>query len=110
MSYLTHIRQEVSITTNWKYSFDITKIILRALGFDVKKSDVVKIAKAYDIEESGKIVFEDFVEIMSKKYSERDPIEEALKAFRLFDTESKGKISLNDLKKVAKELGESLRE
>ncbi len=76
----------------------------------MKKSDVVKIAKAYDIEESGKIVFEDFVEIMGKKYSERDPIEEALKAFRLFDSEGKGKISLNDLKKVAKELGESLRE
>ncbi len=33
-----------------------------------------------------------------------------MRAFRLFDTENKGKISLNDLKKVAKELGESLRE
>ena len=56
------------------------------MGFDVKKSDVVKIAKTYDIEETGKIVFEDFIEIMGKKYSERDPIEESLKAFRLFDT------------------------
>lgn len=39
---------------------------------------------------------------MDKKYSQRDPIEETLKAFRLFDTEGKGRISLNDLKKVAK--------
>jgi hypothetical protein len=39
----------------------LIKIILRALGFDVKKSDVVKIAKAYDIDETGKIVFDDFV-------------------------------------------------
>ncbi len=75
---------------------------MRALGFDVKKSEVVKMAKQYDIDESGKIVFQDYIEIMGKKYAERDPIEETLKAFRLFDTDKKGKISLNDLRKVAK--------
>ena len=42
---------------------------------------------------------------MKRKYSERDPIEEALKAFRLFDVDGRGKISLNDLKRVGKELG-----
>jgi Ca2+-binding EF-hand superfamily protein len=39
---------------------------------------------------------------MRKKYAERDPIEETLKAFKLFDEEGKGKISLYDLKRVAK--------
>ncbi len=61
MNFLTLTPQEASLTMSLKYWFEIIKIILRALGFDVKKSDVVKIAKAYDIEESGKIVFEDFV-------------------------------------------------
>jgi len=42
---------------------------------------------------------------MKRKYGERDPIEETLKAFKLFDVDGKGKISLNDLRKVAKELG-----
>ena len=59
-------------------------------------------AREFDIDETGKINYQDYVEIMKRKYSDRDPIEETLKAFRLFDTESKGKISLNDLRKVAK--------
>ena len=46
---------------------------------------------------------------MKRKYSERDPIEETLKAFKLFDLDGKGKISLGDLRKAAKEVGEGLR-
>lgn len=36
---------------------------MRALGFDVKKADVLKILKDYDQESTGKITFEDFNEV-----------------------------------------------
>lgn len=36
---------------------------MRALGFEVKKVDVLKILKDYDREGSGKIKFEDFKEV-----------------------------------------------
>ena len=75
---------------------------MRALGFDVKKSEVVQLARQYDVEEVGRITFDDYYEIMKKKYGERDPIEEILKAFRLFDSEGKGKIGLSDLRKVSR--------
>ena len=47
---------------------------------------------------------------MSKKILERDPREEILRAFDLFDEGGKGKINLQDLRRVARELGEGLEE
>lgn len=36
---------------------------IRALGFEVKKTDVQKIMRDYDREEKGKITFQDFSEV-----------------------------------------------
>ena len=45
---------------------------------------------------------------MTRKFRERDPTDEILKAFKLFDEEGSGKITLKNLKKVAREMGENL--
>lgn len=81
---------------------------MRALGFDVKKADVLKILRDYDREGTGKISFEDFNEVMTDMMLERDPQEEILKAFKLFDDDTSGKISLRNLRRVARELGENM--
>lgn len=51
-----------------------------------------------------------FTTIAAKLISERDPKDEILRAFGLFDTENKGYIDLDDLRRVARELGEGLEE
>ena len=45
---------------------------------------------------------------VSEKIAARDPMEEIRRAFSLFDDDGTGKISLRNLKRVAKELGENL--
>ena len=84
------------------------KVAMRALGFDVKKADVLKILRDYDKEATGKIHFEDFQEVMSDWMLDRDPQEEIFKAFKLFDDDQSGKISLRNLRRVARELGENM--
>lgn len=51
-----------------------------------------------------------FQQIASELILARDPRDEILRAFDLFDTEGKGMISLDDLRRVARELGEGLEE
>ncbi|ERL93831.1 caltractin isoform X2 [Dendroctonus ponderosae] len=84
------------------------KVAIRALGFEPKKEEIKKMIADIDKGGTGKISYEDFLELMSIKMAEKDSREEILKAFRLFDDDETGKISFKNLKRVASELGENL--
>ena len=66
------------------------KVALRALGFDVKKNEVLEMMKEFDRSGKGVIEYADFLDICTGKISERDPMEEILKAFKLFDEDGTG--------------------
>ena len=84
------------------------KVAMRALGFEPKKEEIRKMIADADRDGSGVIDFPEFLDMMTQKMAERDPREEMLKAFRLFDDDETGKISFKNLKRVAKELGENM--
>nr|AAZ15804.1 centrin 3 [Blastocladiella emersonii] len=84
------------------------KVAMRALGIEAKKAEVLKWLKDYDKSGRQVLEFDDFMRIVAEKILARDPIDELRKAFTLFDTDKKGKISLRDLRRVAKEVGETL--
>ncbi|TNJ27439.1 Centrin [Giardia muris] len=91
-----------------KIDFHELKVAMRALGFDVKREEIQRIITEYDRDQTGEINFQDFEEVMIEKISNRDPTEEIIKAFRLFDDDNTGRISLKNLRRVAKELSENI--
>lgn len=108
------------------------KVAMRALGFELKKAEVLKLIRDHDRQGDDLMEYDDFVKIskfllrkpwcnrfpsltlpkplVTAHILARDPMEEVKRAFRLFDDEGRGKISIKNLRRVAKELGESLGE
>ncbi|DAZ93177.1 TPA: hypothetical protein N0F65_003060 [Lagenidium giganteum] len=84
------------------------KVLMRALGFQVSKKEVLALVDEVDIHRSGRVEFSDYMEILRRKIIARDPDEEIARAFKLFDEDGSGKITLRKMRRVAKELGENI--
>mmetsp|Transcript_10234 Transcript_10234/g.38019 ORF Transcript_10234/g.38019 Transcript_10234/m.38019 type:complete len:167 (-) Transcript_10234:111-611(-) len=84
------------------------KVAMRALGFEPKKEDIKRMISKIDKDGVGKIDFQSFLELTQSKLQEKDSRAEIMKAFRLFDDDDTGRITLANLKRVAKELGENM--
>ncbi|KAA6420541.1 MAG: centrin-3 [Trebouxia sp. A1-2] len=83
---------------------------LKALGFPAKKADVQAKMAQYDKEETGKINEQQFQMLLTDAMLSKDPAELLSRAFQLFDTQNNGKISADDLRLVANELGHEVEE
>lgn len=64
----------------------------------------------YDDHPDSKIDFSEFLDLMTAKMSENDTKDDIKKVFKLFDEEGNGFVSVQDLKRVAKELQENMDE
>uniref|UniRef100_A0A669PKC7 EF-hand domain-containing protein n=1 Tax=Phasianus colchicus TaxID=9054 RepID=A0A669PKC7_PHACC len=84
------------------------KIMMRALGCELRKVEMKRIISEVDENGSGKINFESFLRVMTQKMAEPFSKEEILKGFKLFDYDGTGKISLEKLKLVATEVEEDI--
>lgn len=84
------------------------RVAMRAMGFDVSKNEILEIMENKDPDNTGSINFQAFQEVVGDKMAQRDPIEEIRKAFALFDDDHTGKISIKNLRRVARELGEAM--
>ncbi|MCJ1438396.1 Calcium-binding component of the spindle pole body (SPB) half-bridge [Xylographa pallens] len=113
------------------------KVAMKALGFDVPKAELVAILREHGVPSSSSssssssaaaahnnhpsaapqahptrllLPLPAFQHLLAQRILARDPRDEILRAFDLFDEGAKGKIDLADLRRVARELGEGLGE
>lgn len=107
------------------------KVAMKALGFDEPKQEILGILQTSGVQAPGQnagggskqkqpagkytgpprwlLSFQAFQVIMAQRIVSRDPQDEINRAFDLFDGDAKGSITLQDLERVARELGEGLQ-
>jgi Ca2+-binding EF-hand superfamily protein len=81
---------------------------MESLGFEAKNQTIYQMIKDIDKDGSGAIDFDEFLDMMTAKMSDKDTKEDINKVFKLFDDDTTGKITLKNLKRVARELGETM--
>ena len=91
-----------------KIDYHELKLTFKAFGFKVTKEEMKSIKERLDSKDTNRITFDEFMDLMSEKFAERNPKDEALMAFDLFDEDKKGKINMKNLKKAVKEINENL--
>jgi centrin-3 len=95
-------------------TFHELKVALKALGFTLSKQELLSLLSSHSTPAQHpsrqKLSLEAFRQIAANQILARDPKEEILRAFELFDEGGKGFITVADLRRVARELGEGLEE
>lgn len=85
-------------------------IAIQAFGLNPSQSEISKYKKQIGRDENGNITFKDFSNFMHDKMSLFESPEDIIDAFRTFDMEGNGLISVEELRHVLMNLGEKLNE
>merc|ERR1712046_19707 len=81
---------------------------MQSLGLEQKNEAVFNMIKEIDTDGSGELEFAEFLEMMTARLTNKTPRADIERVFKLFDNDRTGEISLDNLKRVASELGEEI--
>merc|ERR1712176_1715542 len=79
--------------------------VMRAMGQNPTEDDVLNLMLEADLDGNGTIEFKEFAELMKEKYAMEDQQSDLREAFKMFDRDGDGFITLKELKKVSMMLG-----
>ena len=84
------------------------KTAMASLGFESKNPTIFQMIAELERELTGPVDFETFLDGVSGKLGDKESRGGVPKIFNLFDVDRKGSVAFKDLKRVARELGETL--
>lgn len=79
--------------------------VMRSLGQNPTEEEITKMVKEVDNDGSGNIEFPEFLAMMSKRIRESGSADKLIEAFRVFDKDSTGFVSVAEFRHI-NELGE----
>jgi calmodulin len=84
--------------------------VMRALGANPTNAELQEMIAEVDKDNSGKIEFNEFLDLFARKMKDPDTEEDLIEAFKIFDKDGSGSISASELRHVMTTLGEKLTE
>ena len=82
--------------------------VFRSLGQHYTEAELEEMIAEIDTDRSGSIEFGEFLHLMRRRMRDTDTEEEMVEAFKVFDRDSNGLISWQELKTVMRQIGENL--
>ena len=86
------------------------KSALDSLGVEAKTQPIYQMISDLEADGGGSINFDDFLQLMTSRVSDKDSRDNIRKVFNLFDEEKNGFISIKSLRKIVRDLGENIEE
>ena len=84
------------------------KAAMTSLGFEARNQTIYQMISDLDEDGSGTIDFKEFLDMMTARMSDKDSREDIQKVFKLFDDDRSNHITILNLRRVARELGETM--
>jgi len=81
-----------------------------SLGFEAKNQAIFQMIVDLDTDGNGTIDFQEWVNLMTKRVTDRDSRANIAKVYALYDSGRNGYITAADVKRIAEEVGETVNE
>lgn len=82
--------------------------VMKSLGLSPSETEIADLMNKVDQDGNHEIDFEEFLTLMVRQSDSRDSVQEIIEAFKVFDKNGDGYVSLSELKQVFNSIGENL--
>ncbi|XP_052081213.1 neo-calmodulin-like [Mytilus californianus] len=83
-------------------------VVMRSLGKHPTDEELKKIVDEIDIDGDGRVTFDEFLTIMTKQFCSKETARDIREAFRVFDKDGKGYLTVSEFRHIMENLGEKM--